>query len=141
MNTATESPTDLIAQLSETKRDLVRLYMGSRTFAAGERLLLEGERDRALYVLRSGTLLVQTASGTQLTLHAPNLIGEMAFLDGSPRSATVVAQTSGEMQRLSWESFEQISSGDPEVGLELALGIGRVLAAKLRDSATAGDHR
>lgn len=128
----TTADADPYADLDEPGRALLDRYTGTRRFEAGERILLEGERDRALYLLRTGTLEVDQRGLDPVVVEAPGVIGEMAFLDGSPRSATVVARTEGELLRLSWESFEQIQAEDPRLAVGLALDVGRALAARLR---------
>ena len=67
-------------------------------------------------------------------VRTPDLIGEVAFLDGEPRSATVTALTDGVLARLSWESFEQIQRESPSLAVKVALGVGEVLARRLRAS-------
>lgn len=128
----------LFDSLDAPGRALLDRYTGARRFEAGERILLEGEHDRALYFVRSGVLEVDQHGFEPVAVEAPAVIGEMAFLDGSPRSATVVARTDGELLRLSWESFERIQAEDPTVAMSLALGVGRALAARLR---VANDRR
>lgn len=64
--------------------------------AAGEVLVREGDASRSFYVIESGTLEVRKAVGDGdshllATLGGGDLFGFMSFLDGHPRSASVVA--------------------------------------------------
>jgi hypothetical protein len=63
-------------------------------FAPGEAIVREGEASRALYVIADGEAVV-TAAGREIgRLAAGEVFGEMAFLTGEPRRATVRAQGS-----------------------------------------------
>jgi CRP-like cAMP-binding protein len=60
------------------------------------------------------------------------VVGEVAFLDGAPRSAELVAETEGELRRLSLESFESLAARHPELGRAILFDLGRITATRLR---------
>ncbi|MCA1846843.1 MAG: cyclic nucleotide-binding domain-containing protein [Actinobacteria bacterium] len=67
---------------------------GRRRYAAGETLFLEGDRAGEALVLMSGEVKISVGSqdGREVildVLEAGSLIGELAAIDGEPRSATV----------------------------------------------------
>jgi len=106
-----------------------------RRFSAGEQIISAGDAERALYLLTEGTLglMLSAASGQKLsTIEAPAVIGEVAFLDGGPRSATLVATSDGEVVRLRMESFEALSARDPELGRAMLFDLARIVTARLR---------
>jgi CRP-like cAMP-binding protein len=62
------------------------------TFEAGDVLMREGQVGREAFVLLEGEAKV-TISGRRLaTLHAGDIVGEMALLEHEPRVATVTAR-------------------------------------------------
>jgi CRP-like cAMP-binding protein len=61
-----------------------------------------------------------------------SVLGEIAFFDGKPRSASVRALTDTELLRLSADAFEVLSTRHPDVGRKILLDLGRVLALRLR---------
>jgi CRP/FNR family transcriptional regulator, cyclic AMP receptor protein len=63
-----------------------------------------------------------------------SVTGEVAFVDGRPRTATVRAVTDGDLLRLSFESYEVLAARYPELGRAILLDLGRILAAKLRQA-------
>ena len=65
-----------------------------REVGAGLALVQAGEIDRALYLLIDGTLAVRIPREETAfkTIEAPSVVGELAFFDGSPRSATLDAR-------------------------------------------------
>ena len=109
-------------------------YTETRRFRTGDVVIRGGDSDRALLLLTKGTLAVRVAGSSDevKTIAAPTVIGEVAFLDGGPRSVTLVAVADGELQRLSMESFEVLGARHPEVARAVLLDLGRILAVRLR---------
>jgi CRP/FNR family transcriptional regulator, cyclic AMP receptor protein len=66
------------------------------------------------------------------TIEAPSVLGEIAFLDGGPRSASLVAETDGELVRFDMDAFEALAAAEPDLGRRIALDLGRVAAVRLR---------
>lgn len=66
------------------------------------------------------------------TIGPRSVTGEMAFLDGRPRAATIRAVTDAELMRISFESYEALAARHPELGRAILLDLGRILAARLR---------
>ena len=105
-----------------------------RRFSNGELIVAAGESDRALYLLSEGTIGVQLEGGhgTFKAIDAPSVLGEVAFLDGGPRSATLVALSDGELLKLRLESFEVLSAREPELGRAILFDLARIVTARLR---------
>jgi len=105
-------------------------------FAAGDVLIRAGDRERSLYVLASGRLelLLPGESGEIRigTIEPRTVVGEMSFLDGRPRSATLHALTDGELYELRFDAFETLAARYPELGRAILLDLGRILAGRLR---------
>lgn len=105
--------------------DLARLAaeLGERHLAAGEVLFLQGDEGYDCYVILTGELDVITyMNGTELRLGvrcAGEIIGEMALIDSSPRSATVRAATPSHLAVLNKQHFTRLMSNDPVMALEM----------------------
>lgn len=91
-------------------------------FAAGSVLLHHGDTTRHCYAIRSGEVLV-TASSSQgstvvLARRGPGtVIGELAALDGAPRSATVRAVTEVVADVLAAADLEALLREQPDLAL------------------------
>ncbi len=111
-----------------------------RKFDAGEVVIQIGDTDRAFYIIVEGTLEVLIPRGTSGQLRRTQLreagavIGEQAFLDGKPRSATLRAVTAGSLLSVSLEAFEVFSAHAPELARDVLLELARTLAVKLRQA-------
>jgi CRP/FNR family transcriptional regulator, cyclic AMP receptor protein len=89
-----------------------------------------GDDDRALYLVLSGRL--EALVGGSPSIDPGSVFGELAFLDGLPRSATVRAVEDGEALRLSFDAFEVLAARHPELGRAILLDLGRIAALRLR---------
>ena len=133
-----EDADDFVFLRDRTEEDWERLLAHTEAvrFAAGDTLIRAGERERSLYVLASGRLelLLPGESGDIRvgTIEPRTVVGEMAFFDSRPRSATLHALTDGELYELRFDAFETLAARYPELGRAILLDLGRILAGRLR---------
>lgn len=112
-----------------------------RRFRTGDLVIRQGDTDRAFYIIVEGkleVLIAQTRGQMRRTQvrEAGAVIGEQAFLDGKPRSATLRALTNGEMLSVSLQAFEVLAAHEPELAREILLELARTLSVKLRQANT-----
>lgn len=112
-------------------RDLRRMasLMEEVWFAPGRVLVEEGKPGTAFYVILDGEArIVRGKSGrTIMRLGPGHWFGEMSLLDGGPRTATVIAETSLDAIRIKRSEFRKMVLKEPEVGLRLMVGLaGRI---------------
>jgi CRP-like cAMP-binding protein/Fe-S-cluster-containing hydrogenase component 2/thioredoxin reductase len=83
-----------------------------RTYAAGELLFSEGDDADALYVIRSGSVMISRKLGGKDVvlsyLAAGNYVGEMALLSNAKRGATVRAAVKTTAILLTAQTFNQV---------------------------------
>ena len=90
--------------------------------AANQRLIKQGDTsDRSLYIIRDGTLSVVVSRGEPLRsmemarVGPGSCVGEMALLQGKPRSADVVAVTGASVLRLQQAEMEEVMQRYPQI--------------------------
>jgi CRP-like cAMP-binding protein len=66
------------------------------------------------------------------TVNAGGVLGEIAFLDGGPRTAAIRAVTAGEMRRLTVRDFEVLARAIPDLAQRVVFEVARILARRLR---------
>jgi CRP-like cAMP-binding protein len=98
-----------------------------REFDRGDVLIQAGEPGDALYVILSGRARVVGRPRAR-TLGTGDHFGEMALIDGEPRSATVTAATRLEAMRLPRAPFLELVRQEPAIALALMTE----LAARVR---------
>ncbi len=96
--------------------------------AEGEKVFSVGEAGDCLYLVKSGAVQI-VMFGTVLETIKPNgIFGEMALIDGAPRSATAVANEACELVRIDRDAFRQLVRQNPDFALEVM----HVMAKRLR---------
>lgn len=118
---------------SDTAYAKFRHHCEVRRYADGTVIVRTGELDRSLWVVLGGDLAVRVpGQGAEHTVGAGTVFGEVAFFDGAPRSADIVAVGSVELLVLTFEAFERLAVAEPALGQALLLDLGRFLAQRLR---------
>ena len=123
---AHEDSADLLFMPEATASDwaLVFTHAEVRRIGAGLALVQAGEQDRALYLLTEGTVGVRLPrdEGAFKTIDAPSVLGELAFFDGRPRSATLEAVTDVEAVRIDARGLPAALRGGAGAGARHARG-------------------
>jgi CRP/FNR family transcriptional regulator, cyclic AMP receptor protein len=92
----------------------------------GETIFKEGEPAKELYIIQSGKVDIQLGNRLLDTLEANDIFGEMALIDGAPRSAT--AKTDVALVPMSKKDFLSLVTRAPT----FALDVMGMLARRLR---------
>lgn len=108
--------------------ELFRHQIDLQAIPAGQVLFKEGDQGNFMYVLMSGTAEIMVRNRVVETAEAGTIFGEMAIIDGSTRSATVVAKSDCKFLPIELERFNFLVQQKPE----FALHVMRVLANRLR---------
>jgi CRP/FNR family transcriptional regulator, cyclic AMP receptor protein len=98
------------------------------SYREGEIILKEGEVGNYLLFLLEGAVEVQVGGLVIGTFTPIEVFGEMAAIDGQPRSATVVAKANCKLARVTEGRFEQLIQQKPE----LAIHVMRTLIERIR---------
>lgn len=121
--------------LSAQDLDALRGLGGRRRLPAGSFLFLEGDDPGNVFIIDAGMVKVSTTSsdGREVilaVLDADDVLGELAAVDGSPRSASATALTTVELSAVPAADFQFFLRDRPELSLAFA----SLLAARLRQA-------
>jgi CRP-like cAMP-binding protein len=95
---------------------------------AGEVLFEVGARGSEMYVVRSGEIAIKVGDSVIERVSAGGIVGEMALLDGTTRSASAVALVDSEVIAVDQKRFLFLVRETPFFSLDVM----RVMAARLR---------
>lgn len=97
------------------------------TFQAGEAITEEGESGGRFYVLVEGDADVVIGKDVVKTVRAGDYFGEISLIDGSPRTATIVARSPVRTLSLSSWNFRPMLKEHPSIGEAVLLEMCRRL--------------
>jgi signal transduction histidine kinase len=103
--------------------ELQRLIDSARpvSLRAGETLIKQGDTGDTAYVITKGEFEILKQSGQSLIkidVRGPgDVVGEMALISRSPRSATITASMDGEVLSIPKETFERLLSTSPKAAM------------------------
>lgn len=108
--------------------DLFRNDDDTRNFSAGEQIFREGEAGDFMYVVVEGEVDLFIHGRLVEHLGAGGVLGEMALIDQTPRSASAVASTNCRLVAIDERRFKFLVQQTPNFSLQLM----RVIADRLR---------
>jgi CRP/FNR family cyclic AMP-dependent transcriptional regulator len=132
---ATNAITGLFSQLPQRLSALLFANAKPVHLAADQVLFVAEDTGDGCYRIEKGLLKVSIASGSGTErilaiLAAGAIVGELAVLDGLPRSATVLALRDSELLFVSKAKFDQCANKHPELYQHLLT----LLASRLRET-------
>lgn len=112
-------------------------YFYISKMAKGLAIFNEGSRNAEMYLIVEGSVNVvkEDLSNREKVLSVitkGKVIGEMALIDGQPRSAKVVASDDVTMLVLSRDNLDRLIEDIPKLAAKLLLKLGSLISNKLR---------
>jgi CRP-like cAMP-binding protein len=129
---------DILKNFSQEEIHALKQKLTRKTFKKGEIILKEGDTDRNLFLLTRGSVSVrihlpESDRYKRLTTYTPGVMfGEMAFLDGSPRSADVWSDEDSETYLLSPDNYTVLQDETTEIAVKLRRNIALEMSNRLR---------
>jgi CRP/FNR family transcriptional regulator, cyclic AMP receptor protein len=125
----------LFADLDAASLGQIAQVMRRRAFRPGEAIFHRDDPGQVLYVIKDGRVRIRltSAEGQEVALAifgAGESFGEMAILDGQPRSADAIAVDKVEVYTLQRQDFVSVVTKHPEIAIEVM----RVLSQRIRDA-------
>jgi len=93
-------------------------YVSRRLYQQGRTIIRQGEPGDSLFIVESGEVdILDNRNNFQkiATLHADDVLGEMALVTGEPRSATAVAATDTTVWLILKEHFDRLMRTSPKI--------------------------
>jgi CRP-like cAMP-binding protein len=108
----------IFASLSRRHLGRIASVAATKRYAAGSPLVRVGKPADAFYVIIDGSARVDLP-GRPVTLEAGDFFGEMAILDGEPRSATVTAVSEVLVLMIPRVKFLKVLESEPKIALAI----------------------
>ena len=105
--------------LNEKELKVIARSFKELKYESGDIIVRKGEAGVGFYLMAEGTVEVRSDGKVLSRLGPGQFFGEMALLDGQPRSADVVALEPSKCLALTSWSFKSIVSNHPKMALKL----------------------
>jgi len=135
----------LFATLQPKELRVISALLHERRYLDGEVIFDEGEEGQALYIVLAGKVLIcrqgEPETGHIADVAEGSMFGELALLDGSPRSAQARAAGDCRLAALSRADFTGLVETHAVIASKIAIQLARALGQKLREYFVAMDAR
>ena len=118
----------IFGEMDRKQAEQIARLLKERYYAKGETVIMEGSGGASFFVIESGQVTVSVKGTDRATLGPGDYFGELALIDGGPRSATVVADTDLVCYGLTFWEFRPLVDGNGAIGWKLL----QALAKRLR---------
>lgn len=139
VNLTTLKDSPLFVGLAEKEIEFLGKLLVPQQMSAGKTIYIENMAGECLYLIFKGSvrisqMLSEGEEQTLVVLGPGDTFGELAVIDGGPRAATARVIEDVEMLALSRKDYNQLSSNNPRMGMQLTLNIFRSFSQRLRRS-------
>ena len=122
----------LFSDLPDEERERLGTLLRSRRYARGEVIFLEGDQGTALCLIAEGRIRIQLtgADGREVVINVygpGEIFGELALLDGEPRSADAIAQDAARVFWLQRDDFSAFLDSHPRAAMTMLASLSRRL--------------
>jgi CRP-like cAMP-binding protein len=129
----------LFSEFNDEILERFRAAGKTRTYDAGDIVFVEMSEGDEIYLITGGEATIQFALASEdeqyevVTRGPGDILGEVSFIEGGQRSATVIARTTLEVIVWDCATWRRMCEEDYELGYRLVLGIAKILSQRLRE--------
>jgi CRP-like cAMP-binding protein len=121
--------------MDRRQAEQIARLLKERRFKKDETIIVEGTGGAAFFIIASGEAKVSSKGVDLATLGPGDYFGEVALIDGGPRSATVTAATDLVCYGLTFWEFRPLVERNGTIGWKLL----QALAKQLRSAVSVGE--
>jgi anti-anti-sigma regulatory factor len=131
---------DFFAGVSTEELEQIRQILKFCEFKSGEKICQEGDPGDKMWLLAKGSVSVRLhvtdkrGSRRITSLGRGTIFGEMALIEGAPRSASIVADEDVVCYQLSGDDFNILLRDEPDIAAKIMRNTARELVRRLRQT-------
>jgi CRP-like cAMP-binding protein len=115
--------------MDRRQAEQIARLLKERHFAKGETVIMEGSGGAAFFLIETGEAKVSAKNVELATLGPGDYFGEIALIDGGPRSATVTAATDLVCYGITFWEFRPLVEKNGTIGWKLLQALAKRLRA------------
>lgn len=127
----------LFEDFSEVELRELLSYTQKRKFSSGDYIFKEGDESDSIYIIFTGKIELTTKIQENEKIDLPivlngTVLGEVAFFDGKPRTASARAIDNIEAMMFTHLDFEKMEKEAPKLAIKFLKEIAKISAERLR---------
>ena len=127
----------IFRDFSDNELGCLEKIVSEQTFQRNDAIFIEGAPGDSLFIVHSGTVKIMKKvtndkEKTLLLLRPKDIFGEMALLDGGPRSASAIALETTEQYVINAKSFGELVSQNAATAIKVLKRVSNILSARIR---------
>lgn len=131
----------LFQELSENQIKKIVKISNEVTYLPGDHIFEQGDEAHSLYVIKYGAVDIKQDTSNGDTLEVANLgsgshFGEMSFLDGEKRSATVEVIEKSNIISIPYDKLMVVMREEPSMAIPFFHSLSKFLCTRLRKTTT-----
>ncbi|MES2965489.1 MAG: cyclic nucleotide-binding domain-containing protein [Bdellovibrionota bacterium] len=127
-------------ELTPKELETVAAVAQVESFNSGDEIFTQGDSAVSFFVIKFGSVKIKHTgkedSVDVATLGTGSHFGEMAFVDGEKRSATVVAIERTELVKMDYEDLRRVLEANPTIAVKAYKAFAHFLCGRLRITTT-----
>ena len=137
-------------QLSAEIITLIRTFLNEESFSScferlrfdvGDIIVFEHQSDRDMYIIENGSISIKKHDQADIQMGSGTLIGELSFLQGARRTATIIASKETQCVQIQEKPFVQWLEKYPEKSILFYRLLSLAIADRLRSTIQREDTR
>ncbi len=131
----------LFKECSPAELSQVQHLVQTQVMNPGDEIFSQGDRALSLYIVKMGTVRIEQKSKSGEVIHLATFgsgshFGEMSFLDGETRSATVSAVEKTEILKIDYHALKEMMETHPALAVKIYRALAGFLCGRLRVTTT-----
>lgn len=126
----------LFKELNQDELEKVASVSRVQAYNPGDEIFAEGTRAEAIYIIKYGSVKIQHSGREELvdvaTLGTGSHFGEMAFVDGEARSASVIAMEKTEIVSIEFADLKKVLDDNMAIAVKVYKAFAHFLCGRLR---------
>jgi CRP-like cAMP-binding protein len=129
----------MLQNFSDEELDKLAQFCETREMGEGTTVFIENMPGESLFLIKKGTIRISKmfAEGDEKTLVVlgpEDIFGEMAVIDGLPRSATARVAEDADLISIKKKDLERLCQDDAALALKLVSNIIKVFSKRVREA-------
>lgn len=129
-------PRKFLDELTDEERTEFLSFCEKKVFLSEQEIIRKGDTSRELFLIQTGSATASDSwdeDSVPLAIFSEwDVFGEMSFLEGSPRSANVIASEDSVVYSMSWDRFSDFMDTKPRIASKILLRFTDILIKRLQ---------